>query len=212
MIDSPRSKRVYLVRHPAVHIDSKGLCYGDSDVPLEDGWGSTLESLTNTLCQLPIHDRPKQIWHSDLARCSQPALWLAKQLGAGTRPDRRLRERFFGTWQSVAWSEIPLQEVERAHEMLEHPSIFRPGGGETTDEVSQRAMCWLNDAVAMPWDESTTIVGIAHSGSITALCGTLLALPPFQWTPYYLKPSQHIVIQLNVDDRSAIVAMPTAEQ
>ena len=212
MIESSRYRRVYLVRHPLVHIDSKGICYGDSDVPLEEGWDSTLESLVNTLCRLPIRDRPLQIWHSDLARCSEPALWLSEKMGAETRSDRRLRERFFGTWQSVAWSKIPLLEVERAHDMLELPSTFRPGGGETTDEVSQRAMCWLNDAVAFPGNESTTIVAIAHSGSITALCGSLLALPPLQWTPYYLKPSQHLVIHLNVEDRSAIVALPTAEQ
>lgn len=212
MIVSTRSTSVYLVRHPAVHIDSKGICYGDSDVPLEDGWDSTLESLVNTLCQLPIQNRPQQIWHSDLTRCSEPAMWLSKQMGAETRPDRRLRERFFGTWQSVAWSEIPLLEVERAHDMLELPSTFRPGGGETTEEVSQRAMCWLNDAVAFPGNESSTIVAIAHSGSITALCGSLLKLPPLQWTPYYLKPSQHLVIQLHRDDRSAIVALPTAER
>lgn len=212
MIESTRSTRVYLVRHPLVHIDSKGICYGDSDVPLEDGWESTLESLANTLCQLLVHDRPLQIWHSDLARCSEPALWLSKKMGAETRSDRRLRERFFGTWQSVAWSEIPLIEVERAHDMLEYPSTFRPGGGETTDEVSQRAMCWLNDAVTFPGNESTSIVAIAHSGSITALCGTLLELPPLEWTPYYLKPSQHLVVHLNVDDRSAIVVSPNAKR
>lgn len=212
MIESTRSTKVYLVRHPVVHIDAKGICYGDSDVPLEDGWDSTLESLAKTLCQLPVHDRPQQIWHSDLARCSEPARWLSEQLGAETRSDRRLRERFFGTWQSVAWSEIPMHEVERAHDMLELPSTFRPGGGETTDEVSQRAMCWLKDAVAILGNESTTIVAVAHSGSITALCGTLLELPPLHWNPYYLKPSQHLVIQLNVDDRSTIVALPNAER
>ncbi len=212
MIEFTRATKVYLVRHPVVRIDSKGICYGDSDVPLEDGWDSTLESLANTLCQFPVRDRPLQIWHSDLARCSEPAQWLSKKMGAETRPDRRLRERFFGTWQAVAWSEIPLREVERAHDMLELPSTFRPGGGETTDEVSQRAMCWLNDAVAFLGNEASTIVAIAHSGSITALCGTLLALPPLQWTPYYLKPSQHLVIHLNVDDRSAIVGALAAER
>ncbi len=190
---------VYLVRHPAVEIISKGICYGDSDVRLSDGWEATLEPLAVALGQLPVDQRAKQIWHSDLVRCLAPALWLGNRLGVDTLPDRRLRERFFGTWQSVAWSEIPLSEVERAHDMLEHPSTFRPGGGETTNEVSNRAMSWWNEVIAVSGAARKTIVAIAHSGSITSLCGTLLKLAPPEWTPYYLKPSQHLVIRRNGD-------------
>lgn len=200
MSESARETRVYLVRHPAVHADFKGICYGDNEVELENGWESTLEPLASTLSQLPVHHRPQHVWHSDLSRCTEPALWLSKRLGVQIRPDRRLRERFFGTWQSVAWSEIPIHEVERAHDMLEHPATFRPGGGETTDEVARRAMSWLNDAIAFSSEASSAIVAVAHSGSITALCGTLLNLPPAQWTPYYLRPSQHLV--LGLDEKS----------
>ena len=192
-------KSIYLVRHPAVDSCSKNICYGDSDVRLSDGWESTLESLAETLSQLPSCHRPKKIWHSDLVRCSVPARWLANRLGVETLPDCRLRERYFGTWQSVAWSDIPLDEVERAHDMLEYPSTFRPGGGETTDEVSRRAMSWWNEVMANAAPSPNTIAAIAHSGSITSLCGTLLKLPPSEWTPYYLKPSQHMLIRTNGD-------------
>jgi len=194
-----RCTSVYLVRHPAVDLESKSICYGDSDVRLAAGWESKLEPLGAALSQLPIDQRAKKIWHSDLFRCSEPAQWLGSRLGVETLPDSRLRERFFGTWQTVAWSEIPLHEVERAHDMLEHPSTFRPGGGETTDEVSKRALSWWNAVVANADPFSKTIVAIAHSGSITSLCGTLLKLPPSAWTPYYLKPSQHLVIRMNDD-------------
>ncbi|HUP78537.1 MAG TPA: histidine phosphatase family protein [Pirellula sp.] len=189
--------RVYLVRHPAVHADFKGICYGDNEVQLDGGWESTLESLASALRELPLDHGPQEVWHSDLARCIEPAQWLSKKLGIQIRSDPRLRERFFGTWQSVAWYEIPIHEVERAHYMLEHPATFRPGGGETTEEVARRAMSWLADAIAVSSMCSSTIVAVAHSGSITALCGTLLKLPPAQWTPYYLKPSQHLVLQFD---------------
>ena len=197
MSESTRTTKIYLVRHPAVHADFKGICYGDNEVQLDDGWEPTLESLVSALRQLPVDHGLQEVWHSDLVRCTEPALWLSKQLGVQIRSDRRLRERFFGTWQSVAWSEIPIHEVERAHEMLEHPDTFRPGGGETTDEVARRAMSWLIDATAVLSVPSRTIVAVAHSGSITALCGTLLKLPAAQWTSYYLKPSQHLVLQFD---------------
>ena len=212
MSESTRETKIYLVRHPSVHSNAKGICYGDSDVQLEDGWESTLESLASTLGQLPVHYRPQEVWHSDLARCTEPAVWLSKRLGVQIRSDRRLRERYFGTWQSVAWSEIPIHEVERAHDMLEHPATFRPGGGETTDEVARRAMSWLNDAIAVSSVPSRAIVAVAHSGSITALCGTLLKLPPAQWTPYYLKPSQHLELLIDQDQVEVVCQMNNDQQ
>ena len=190
---------VYLVRHPAVHFESKGNCYGDSDVRLDDGWEATLEPLDSALSRLPDSMRPTQIWHSDLIRCAEPSRWLARRLGIDTKPDRRLRERFFGTWQSVAWSAIPPHELEQSHAMLEHPLTFRPGGGETTDEVSLRAFQWWREAISVSVDTPKTIVAFAHSGSITSLCGNLLELPPLEWTPYYPKPSQYLVIKVHAN-------------
>ena len=190
-----QAKVVYLVRHPAVHLESKGICYGDSDVRLDDGWEATLEPIETELHGLAEAIRPTQVWHSDLRRCGEPARWLANRLNIQTKSDRRLRERFFGSWQSVAWSEIPQHELEQAHAMLEQPSTFRPGGGETTDEVSARAFEWWRESIFDSTSMSNTVVAFAHSGSITSLCGRLLALPPLEWTPYYLKPSQYLVIK-----------------
>ena len=192
-------KFVYLARHPTVHLESKGVCYGDSDVRLGDGWEATLEPLETALHRLPDSMRPNQIWHSDLIRCEKPARWLANRINVHTQPDRRLRERFFGSWQSIPWSEIPSQELEQAHAMLEQPSVFRPGGGETTEEVATRARQWWQEAIVDSENASSTIVAFAHSGSITSLCGNLLGLPPLEWTPYYLKPSQHLVIKVSAN-------------
>ena len=188
------STSVYLLRHPSVHQEAKGICYGDSDVPLEAGWEATLEPLIAELRKLSPRERPKQIWHSDLVRTREPAILIASRLGLEVCSDPRLRERFFGTWQSMAWSAIPPQELEMAHAMLEDPAGFRPGGGETTNEVQQRARSWWNEVVL-----SRTIfhsmIAVAHSGTITSLCGGLLGLPPLEWTPYYLTPSQYLLIK-----------------
>ena len=59
MNESTRETTVFLVRHPVVHAESKGICYGDIDVPLEDGWESTLESLASTLGAICSEDEPR---------------------------------------------------------------------------------------------------------------------------------------------------------
>jgi alpha-ribazole phosphatase len=188
---------LYLLRHPQVRLDFKGVCYGDSDVPLEPGWESTLLPLAQRIQQLPDFHKPTEVWHSGLMRCSEPAAWLAKELQIEIRGDSRLRERHFGRWQNIAWSDIPMDEAMRVHDMLEHPSTYRPGDGETTDEVISRATAWLEDARKVLEPINTKcILAVGHSGSLTALCGALLKLPPLEWTPFYLKPSQHLMLEV----------------
>jgi alpha-ribazole phosphatase len=90
--------------------------------------------------------------------------------------DARLREMDFGSWEGVAWSEIPRAAVDSWTQDL---STHRFGGKESANEVIQR--------VAAAWDEaqfmqtraqgsgqgSKHVLWIAHSG--VAQAATLLA-------------------------------------
>jgi broad specificity phosphatase PhoE len=83
--------------------------------------------------------------------------------------------------------------------MLEKPDTYRPGNGETTNEVCQRVLRWFSEQACRNRSESQTsepqtIVAVAHSGTITSLCGTLLKLSPMHWGPYYLKPLEYVEI------------------
>ena len=194
-----RPRKVILIRHPKVIASVHGVCYGQADVELANGWEDSLLESLSVLRRLSAQEKPTVIWHSDLQRATRPAKWIARQLGVVTHSTMDLRERDFGSWQMKPWAEIPEEEVLRCHEMLEYPETYRPGGGETTREVQIRSCRWLESILEN--DRTTaTVVAVAHSGSITAMAGAVHNLAPMQWTPYYLKPSKYLV--LNVVEKS----------
>ncbi len=63
--------------------------------------------------------------------------------------------------------------------MIDAPNRFRPGGGETTNELATRAIAWL---ASLPAEAS--IIAVSHGGPIAALAGCLLALPVRDWFAY----------------------------
>jgi broad specificity phosphatase PhoE len=190
------SARLVLIRHPEVSQEHKGVCYGSTDVSLASNWQSCLGPSLAYLQRIGSERKFTNIWHSDLQRTREPAQWLANQIEAKIEGDPRLRERNFGTWQGIPWSDIPSDEMERAHDMLEHPDSFRPGGGETTNEICMRTVAWFKGVISTSVRTAApTIAAVAHSGSITSLCGTIMGLRPIDWTPYYPKPSQWISIE-----------------
>ena len=191
-------RKVILIRHPKVCAAMEGVCYGQEDVDLAAGWEGSLTESLSVLQQLQEHEKPTTVWHSDLQRAAQPAKWIARQLSVGASPTVALRERDFGSWQMKRWDEIPEEEVMRCHEMLELPETYRPGGGETTYEVQLRACRWLKSLLRYD-ATNAAVIAVAHSGTITAIAGAVHNLPPIQWTPYYLSPSKHLVLELAYD-------------
>jgi broad specificity phosphatase PhoE len=189
------TRELVLVRHPKVASDYREICYGQMDVPLSSEWEHSLFDVLTLLKRRSPELLPTQVWHSGLSRTHQPAKWLARQLGIEVCSSENLRERNFGSWQGVRWDAIPKEEVEQSHDMIERPDDFRPGGGETTSELQQRALQWLTQA-SQSDDSGRTILAVAHSGTITCIAGALLQLRPVDWTPYYLKPSQYLVLSL----------------
>jgi broad specificity phosphatase PhoE len=60
--------------------------------------------------------------------------------------------------------------------MIDAPNSFRPGGGETTEELARRALGWFQD---LP--PSEVVLAVTHGGPVAALRGRLAGLPPRDW-------------------------------
>jgi broad specificity phosphatase PhoE len=174
-------RRALLLRHPEVALHWSGRCYGRSDAGLSrDG----REHARRLAGQNPLQDFDRVM--SSPARRSR---WLAGLLSCAVEIEPRLAERDFGRWEGLTWDAIWYVEGNAMDGMLDAPGSFRPGGGETTNELATRVLDWWEE---LPGDAAVLVV--AHGGPIAALAGSLLGQAPREWLAYVPKPGEGLLI------------------
>ena len=146
---------LWLVRH-ARPLVAPGTCYGALDLDAD-------AELTQAAAMQLAQALPQSIavLVSPLKRCQQ----LAESLQA-LRPDlhfstdARLSEMDFGSWEGVAWSDIPREAVDAWTADFAH---HRFGGKESANDVLMR--------VSKAWDDvqGRSTLWIAHSGVAQAV-------------------------------------------
>lgn len=151
---------VLLVRHPPVALAWRTRCYGRSDM----GWSrdglALARRLAETLGARPID----AIVHSGALRTARLAEMVAQRSGVPVRVDAGWLERDFGAWEGRTWHAIWRETGDLMDRMMTDPAGFRPGGGETGADLSERARsAWER----LP-GSGTTLV-IAHGGPIAAV-------------------------------------------
>jgi broad specificity phosphatase PhoE len=170
--------RVLLVRHPAIARHWQGRCYGQSDVGLSFEGRRAARSIAARIADVEAENGGGiEIVSSPLRRARVLAAVLARELALPLSIEARLKECHFGSWEGLPWDQIWKSSGDAMMGMIERPHEFRPGGGETTFEVRDRAMAWLG---SLP-DDDRTILAVTHGGPIGAIRGTLDGLPVRQW-------------------------------
>jgi alpha-ribazole phosphatase len=115
-----------LIRHTSVAV-ARGICYGQSDVPLAATFAAEAADVRARLPWVPV-----EVWSSPSAR----ALRLAETLGApAIRIDARLLELNFGDWENRAWESFHDAQSEA---WARDPWNIRPPGGETAARLHHR--------------------------------------------------------------------------
>lgn len=152
--------RVLLIRHTAVAIRWKGICYGSSDAGLSLEGGRHARRVDEQLAGVKI----AAVVHSGLRRTSILAALIAHRHGLTPLADDRWRERDFGRWEGRSWNAIWRETGDEMDRMMSDPDGYRPGGGETGADLAARATAAFAD---LPLDG--TIVIISHGGPIASL-------------------------------------------
>jgi broad specificity phosphatase PhoE len=169
-----RSGTLLLVRHPPVADEFRPRCYGQLDVPLSPEGEAMIPQLVEQLAAYPV----AHVLHSGLQRATAVAVALADRLRLTPVLEPRLKERHFGAWEGVPWSEIFQTSGDAMLKMISEPDTWTPAGGETTYAVRDRVLEWY---AGLPAGEC--LVAVAHGGVICSLRGALAGLPVADWIP-----------------------------
>lgn len=172
-IDPPNHSDLLLIRHPQVHGRYRGVCYGRSDVELSVAGRRSSREIAQRLARLPV----RHIVHSGLQRTAFLATALARITGLAAQQYPALAERNFGSWELESWDSIYQREGDSMLKMISEPATYRPGEGETTDEMAGRVWNWYRG-----WQGRGLTVAVTHGGPIAACLGRQRGIPVAEWT------------------------------
>jgi len=153
-----------LIRHPEVAIEA-GVCYGQTDVPLQRDARELASALTARMTALNV---PACVdgWHaSPLRRCAS----LAHALAVDPHIDARLSEMHFGAWEGRAWDAIDRALIDAWAGDIEYA---RPHGGESLAQFAQRVIGWFESTCV----DRQAVHVIAHAGVVRVLAAHLLGI------------------------------------
>jgi len=143
---------IYLIRHTTPDIE-KGICYGQSDIPLKDTFTSDAKKILKLL-----PDSFDKVYASPLQRCTE----LAKLIDQNIIIDARLMELDFGSWELKKWEEIPEKEIKPWYtDWVNTPT----NKGESYQELQNRVLSFLEE---IP-NQYNRIAIVTHAGVIRAL-------------------------------------------
>lgn len=157
---------LYLIRHTTPLVE-KGICYGQSDVPLAGSFDAEWEAIRT---ELPAG--VTGVYTSPLSRCRRLAERIAEHYGVPLHGDDRLRELNFGRWEMQPWDALP--EPELSAWMNDYVHVPCPGG-ESYAELIGRVASFVPFLRA---GAPGRAVVVTHAGVIRSCYAVLHGLSP----------------------------------
>jgi len=152
---------VYVARHAPVTTTTRGLCYGQSDVP------TSLDD--EAACEVVVHQlgalapAPARVWCSPWKRSRGPAERIAARLELPLSIDARLSELAFGALEGRPYTELENEPAFQA--WMASWQTTAPPGGERLDALLARVRQWRAEVRA----RGEPALAITHAGVIRAL-------------------------------------------
>ena len=168
-------RRLLLLRHGRTAWNAEGRVQGQLDPPLDDLGARQSRAAAAAVAAL----RPDVLLSSDLLRARAGAKQVSELTGLPVRSDPGLREVWVGAWQGLTRDEAHCA-FPAEYAAWQRGEDIRRGGGETYAEVGARAASVILTA-ADELPDLGLAVAVTHGGTIRALTGVLLELPPAQW-------------------------------
>lgn len=152
--------RIIAVRHGETDWNASGRIQGLRDIPLNDKGRWQAQRAAQLLAD---NNEPiAAIYSSDLARAHQTASSIAQAYGIAVQTDLRLRERSFGSFEGMIFSEIEQAYPADTTRWRARDPAWAAPGGETLVALGERIQA-VTEALARlhPGEQ---IVLVAHGG------------------------------------------------
>jgi broad specificity phosphatase PhoE len=180
------------IRHGETDWNLEGRWQGQADVPLNQrGWQQAIR-LADSLA----NDSISVIYSSDLRRAMDTATLLAQKSDTPVIADARLREIHQGEWQGLLVTEIEARYKEVFQKRKEKPMFVAPPGGETVQQVCDRALSVVQEIVQ---DHTGQNVAVVSHGFTIAVILVQLQNKPIDRV-WEMVPKNGEVIRVEADE------------
>jgi broad specificity phosphatase PhoE len=165
--------RWFLVRHGETDWNVEGRAQGQMHVPLNDKGLAQAEAIAARLRPM----RFTAVYASDLRRVTQTAeaIMRGRDVPLVTLP--ALRERGFGEWESLTFTEMEARFPERYAELFSGGDSSAPPGGESERQLYERVAAGVDRLREQHGGDDGNLLVVAHGGSLCAAIVRLLGLP-----------------------------------
>jgi broad specificity phosphatase PhoE len=189
-----------LIRHGAVAGDGLKRYNGSRDVPMSERGIAQVEAASSFVARQvgaagrsqdasylrDVHGKAESppagsgpglsaVYCSDLGRAVQSAGIVARPYGLAPVIVPALRERSFGIWEGMTFTEIREQYPEEFEAWAADPVGHSPVGGESTTEVCKRVIPAMEEIVGRHQGQAYAVV--AHGGVNRIILCHILAVP-----------------------------------
>jgi broad specificity phosphatase PhoE len=165
--------RWFLVRHGETDWNVEGRAQGQMHVPLNDKGLAQAEAIAARLRPMRFTD----VYASDLRRVTQTAepIMRGRDVPLVTLP--ALRERGFGEWEGLTFTEMEARFPERYAELFSGGDSSAPPGGESERQLYERVAAGVDRLREQHGGDDANLLVVAHGGSLCAAIVRLLGLP-----------------------------------
>lgn len=166
---------LFLIRHGATEGSETKRYKGSIDVPLSENGIEQIKKVSAFIsAEVSRFESPKlsDIFTSPLGRALKSAEIISAPHGLTPVVVNDLRERSFGKWEGMTFSEIREQDPAEFDAWAGNPLKYSPVGGESTIEVRDRTISALDNILNDNAGKNIAIV--AHGGvNRIILCHTM---------------------------------------
>lgn len=167
---------IYLIRHGECAGNKEKRIRGCVDFPLNANGVEQAQALASAMKDKKI----EYIYTSPLSRATTTAQILSEALGVRWEALEGLTNIHLGPWENRLKAELAETEPENWQTWLDRPEELSIPGGETLDQVGERALTALQEIIEKHRGE--TLALIAHRGVLKPLLAAALGvMRPSYW-------------------------------